>query len=129
MPSSQDRPEDRSEDRKGLPPEFRSASVDLTGRDAENLALGEIDYVKAAFKWQYNWIALSGAAVFAIISASALPLLMAAGVELMYLSAVPQISRFRRLARSWKQEEEKRRLEWQLARVMQFLPASMRKRY
>ncbi len=29
------------------------------------------NYVKAAFHWQYNWISLGGAAVFAIVSGTA----------------------------------------------------------
>src|SRR5258708_2838 len=115
------------ENRPGSPPEF--APVDITGREEQSLVLSELDYVKAAFKWQYNWIVLAGAATFAMISHNTLPLLMAAGVELMYLSAVPQVARFRRLVRSWKMEEEKLRLEWQLARVAQFLPPSLRKCY
>ena len=59
------------------------------------------NYVKAAFHWQYNWISLAGAAAFALISGTALPILLAAGLELMYLAIVPQSSRFRRLVRSW----------------------------
>ena len=69
---------------------------------------GQINFVKAALNWQYNWIAMAGAAAFAVVSGSGLPLILAAGVELMYLSVVPNNSRFQRLVRSWKWQEEKR---------------------
>ena len=36
---------------------------------------GQINFVREAFHWQYNLIGLGGAAVFALISLSALPLL------------------------------------------------------
>ena len=91
--------------------------------------LGELDYLKAAFMWQYNWIALAGAVGFAMIAGSALPLITAAGLELMYLSAVPNMSRFRRLVRSWKLQEEKRLLDWALYRIAQTLPPPVRKHY
>ncbi len=65
-----------------------------------------INYVKEAAKLQYNWIALAGAAAFAIISASAVPLVLAAGLELIYLSTVPHNARFQRLVRSWKFAEQ-----------------------
>jgi hypothetical protein len=91
--------------------------------------LAESDYVAAAFKWQYNWIALGGAACFALVAGTALPLLMAAGVELMYLSAVPRMSRFRRLVRSWQMAEEKRLADLHLFQIAQELPPPIRKRY
>ena len=117
------------EGRQGSPREFPSAPLDITGRDAESPVLTQTDYVKAAFMWQYNLIALAGAAVFAMVAHDALPLLMAAGVELMYLSAVPQMERFRRLVRSWKAMEDQRLLDWRLARVAQYLPPALHKRY
>lgn len=87
------------------------------------------NYVKEALKWQYNWIGLLGAAAFALVSGSGLPLLLAAGLELVYVSLVPQSSRFRRLVRSWKYAEEKRRHDMKLARTFQELPSEMRLRY
>jgi hypothetical protein len=90
---------------------------------------GGVNYLKAAFHWQYNWIGLGGAAAFAVISASALPLLLAAGVELIYLSTVPQNSRFQRLVRSWKYAEEKRQRELSLSALFHELPQEMRVRY
>ncbi len=75
---------------------------------------GDISYVKEAAKLQYNWIALAGIAGFALVSGSALPLLLGAGLELMYLSLVPQNARFQRLVRSWKYADEKREHDMQL---------------
>jgi len=76
--------------------------------------ISDPSYVKAAFQWQYNLIAIGGAVAFAALSASGLPLILGAGLELMYLSVVPQMGRFRRLARSWKYAEEKRALDLKL---------------
>jgi len=71
----------------------------------DNSTKSEINYVKEAAKLQYNWITLAGITGFALVSGSALPLLLGAGLELMYLSLVPQNSRFQRLVRSWKYAE------------------------
>jgi len=90
---------------------------------------GQINFVRAALKWQYNWIAIAGAAAFALVSASGLPLILAAGLELMYLSLVPNSGRFQRLVRSWKYEEEKRRHEAKLSAMFHELPPEMRTRY
>jgi len=90
---------------------------------------GSISYVKAAFHWQYNWISLAGAAGFAVISGSALPLLLAAGLELIYLSTVPQNARFQRLVRSWKYAEQKKQQERGLNDLFRELPPEMRARY
>jgi hypothetical protein len=98
-------------------------------RGAEELGLDKIDFVNEALRWQYNWIGLAGAAVFALISGTGLPLVLAAGLELIYLSVVPQSSRFRRLVRSWKYAEEKRRRELKLSAVFDELPPEKRKRY
>jgi hypothetical protein len=98
-------------------------------RGAEELGLDKIDFVKEALHWQYNWIGLAGAAAFALISGTGLPLVLAAGLELIYLSVVPQSSRFRRLVRSWKYADEKRRRELKLSAVFDELPPEKRKRY
>lgn len=90
---------------------------------------GGLNYLKAAFHWQYNWIGLGGAAAFAVISASALPLLLAAGVELIYLSTVPQNARFQRLVRSWKYAEDKRQRDMSLSALFHELPQEMRVRF
>jgi len=95
----------------------------------EGLGLDRIHYVKEAFQWQYNWIGLAGAAVFALLSGSGLPLVLAAGLELMYLSLAPQSSRFRRLVRSWKYAEQRRRQQEKLRVMFHELPPELRTRY
>lgn len=89
----------------------------------------KIDYLKAAFHWQYNWITLAGAGVFALVSGTALPILLAAGVELMYLAIVPQNWRFQRLVRSWKFAEEQQKHQQQLGDMLRSLPAELQSRY
>lgn len=88
-----------------------------------------LDYIRAAFFWQYNLIALGGAGLFAAASHSTLPLLLAAGCELMYLATVPQMSRFRRMVRSWKLKEEKQANRARLKQMYDELPQEMKNRY
>jgi len=87
------------------------------------------NYVKAAFHWQYNWISLAGAGIFALVSGTALPILLAAGFELMYLALVPQSSRFRRLVRSWQLADEQLKHQEKLNEMLRNLPAEMQSRY
>jgi len=87
------------------------------------------NYVKAAFHWQYNWISLAGAAAFALISGTALPILLAAGLELMYLAIVPQSSRFRRLVRSWELADEQLKHQQKLNEMLRNLSPEMQSRY
>jgi hypothetical protein len=115
-------PESKPEDKEtGL----RSAML----HKAEDFGVDNTNFVKAALKWQYNWIGLAGAAAFAIVSGSGLPLVLAAGLELIYVSVVPQSSRFRRLVRSWKYAEEKRKQDVKVRGLFQELPVPMRDRY
>jgi len=72
---------------------------------------------------------LAGLTGFAVVSGSALPLLLGAGLELMYLSLVPQNSRFQRLVRSWKYAEEKRQYDRRLTGMFHEIPSEMRLRY
>jgi len=95
----------------------------------DKLGLGQINFVKEALKWQYNWIGLAGAAAFALVSGSGLPLVLAAGLELIYISLAPQSSRFRRLVRSWKYAEEKRKREEKLRAMYREVPPELRARY
>ena len=95
----------------------------------EEIDDSRINFVKEAFGWQYNWIALAGAAAFALVSGSGLPLILAAGLELIYLSLVPRNQRFRRLVRSWKYEEQKRRHQMKLWQIFKELPREMQGRY
>jgi hypothetical protein len=121
-------PEDKSASRSS---EEKPGSALRSGieRGVEELGLDKINFVKEALKWQYNWIGLAGAAAFALISGTGLPLVLAAGLELIYLSLVPQSSRFRRLVRSWKYAEEKRLHEQKLTALFHELPAETRRRY
>jgi uncharacterized protein YukE len=96
---------------------------------SEDKELSGSDYLKAAFHWQYNRIALGGAVAFALVSGSLFPILLGAGLELMYLSLVPNNSRFQRLVRSWKYEDEKKEREKSLSALFYELPPEMRARY
>ena len=95
----------------------------------DEAGLAQHDYVKAALKWQYNWIGLAGAAAFAVVSGTGLPLVLAAGLEMIYVAVVPQSSRFRRLVRSWKYAEEKREHQAKLNEMYRNLLPEMRSRY
>ena len=70
-----------------IPGDIKSAAPELSD---------SINYLKEAFTHQYNWIALAGAAAFALVSLNGLPLILAAGLELIYLSVVPNSSYRRR---------------------------------
>jgi hypothetical protein len=89
----------------------------------------DINFVKEAFHLQYNWIALAGAGVFALLSGSLLPAILAGGMELMYLAIVPQNWRFQRLVRSWKFSEEQQRHQQKLSQMLRSLPSDMQSRY
>jgi hypothetical protein len=115
-----------------MPEEKPNFGTELKGAidsKLDEFGLTQTDYVKAALNWQYNWIGLAGAAAFAIVSGTGLPLVLAAGIELMYMALVPQSSRFRRLVRSWKYAAEKRAHELKLNELYKELPADMRARY
>jgi len=92
-------------------------------------AVDPTNYLKAAFHWQYNWISLAGAFVFALVSGTALPIFLAAGLELMYLALVPQSSQFRRLVRSWQLAEEQRKHQQKLSEMLQNLSPEMQSRF
>src|SRR5215470_5869415 len=87
------------------------------------------NYVKAAFHWQYNWISLAGAGLFALVAGTALPILVAAGLELMYLAVVPQSSRFRRLVRSWQLADQQLKHQQKLNEMLRNLSSEMQSRY
>jgi hypothetical protein len=89
----------------------------------------KISYVKEAFHLQYNWIALAGAGAFALISGTFLPLILAGGVELMYLAIIPQNQRFQRLVRSRKFAEQQKHKQQQLSEMLRGLPAELQSRY
>ena len=89
----------------------------------------DINYFKEAFNIQYNWIGLGAAGAFALVGATFLPLILAAGAELIYLATVPNNSRFRRLVRSWKLAEEKQRTQQSLTDLLRHLPGDLQTRY
>jgi hypothetical protein len=64
------------------------------------VAQEEPSYFAHAFKSQYNLIGLATALGFAVLSGSALPLILAAGVEMMVLPLVAGNERFQRLVRA-----------------------------
>src|SRR5450759_522958 len=98
-------------------------------REAQDLGVDNTNFVKEALKWQYNWIGLAGAAAFAVIAGSGFPLVLAAGLELIYVALVPQSSRCRRLVRSWQYAEEKRRIDVKLQAMYKEIPPEMQVRY
>jgi hypothetical protein len=89
----------------------------------------KINFVKEAFHLQYNWIAMVSAGAFALVSASFLPIILAGGLELMYLAIVPQNWRFQRLVRSWKFSEQQQKQHQQLGDLLRNLPAELQSRY
>lgn len=114
-----------AEKKAGITGEIRN----IIGREIDEAGLSQIDYVKEALTWQYNWIGLAGAAAFAVVSGSGLPLVLAAGLELIYVSLVPQSNRFRRLVRSWKYASNKRDHQAKLNQLFEELSPQLRSRY
>jgi len=72
---------------------------------------------------------MAGAGAFALISGSFLPIILAGGLELMYLAIVPQNWRFQRLVRSWKLSEQQKRRQQMLNEMLRSLPPEMQSRY
>jgi len=104
----------------------------IPGFDDQSSTTGqqeEINFVKEALKLQYNWIPLAGIATFAVISGSFLPIILAGGLELMYLAIVPQNWRFQRLVRSWKFAEQQQQQQRQFNAMLRNLPSEMQSRY
>jgi hypothetical protein len=64
-----------------------------------------------------------------VLSGSALPLILVAGVELIYLSVIPHNKRFQRLVRSWQYAEEKKQHNLKINEMFQQLPPETRLRY
>ncbi|MBM3736810.1 MAG: hypothetical protein FJW39_13590 [Acidobacteria bacterium] len=95
----------------------------------DNERRDDINYIKEAFGWQYNVIGMVGVGAFALLSGSALPLLLGAGLELMYLATVPNNSRFQRLIRSQRHSEEKQAQAVDLQKLVNELTQDDRNRY
>lgn len=93
----------------------------------------EPNYFAKAFKSQYNIIGLATAAGFAIVSGTWLPLLVAAGVEMMVLPLVSGNERFRRLVRARESEEKvqqkEQRQQLEVSEMLRFLSDHERARY
>jgi hypothetical protein len=93
----------------------------------------EPNYLTAAFKSQYNLIGLGTALGFAILSGTALPLLLAAGVELMVLPLVAGNGRFQRLIRARvsqdKVEEQQEKVQMEAGEMLRQLSDFERGRY
>mgnify|MGYP000036764353 CR=1 FL=1 len=87
------------------------------------------NYYKEAFQWQYNVIGLLGALAASVLSVSPVPLILAAGVELMYLATVPAMPRFQRLIRSRQFEKEKNERTQTLKQLLSTLPSERRLHY
>jgi hypothetical protein len=92
----------------------------MKGRFSGTLApvpIEEPNYLAHAFKSQYNLIGIGTALGFALLAGSGLPLLIAAGIELVVLPLVSGNGRFQRLVRarlaeeSREQKEQKRQVE------------------
>jgi hypothetical protein len=103
-----------------------SSLPDAPGPDTRDK---DINFVKEAFNIQYNWIALGGAAAFALVTGTAIPIALAGGLELMYLAVVSQHPRFQRLVRSWKFADEQKLNEQKLGDMLRSLPPDMQGRY
>ena len=105
------------------------APVDLQDPSGPPAPEENVNYVKEAFHLQYNWIAMVSAGAFAVVSGSFLPILLAGGLELIYLAIVPQNWRFQRLVRSRKFAEEQQKHQQKLSQMLASLPAEMQSRY
>ena len=93
----------------------------------------EPNYLAHAFKSQYNLIALATALGFAVLGGTFLPLIVAAGVEMVVLPLVSGSPRFQRLirARTSEEEEEKdaARQRMEASEMLQYMPEAERSRY
>jgi hypothetical protein len=93
----------------------------------------EPNYFAKAFKSQYNVIGLATAVGFAVISGTWLPILVAAGVEMMVLPLVSGNERFRRLVKAResqeKVQEKEQRQQLEVSEMLRFLPDPERIRY
>jgi hypothetical protein len=93
----------------------------------------EPNYFAHAFKSQYNLIGLATAIGFAALSASFLPLLIVAGVEMAILPLVSGSERFRRLIRARvsedRDDERQEKADRELSEIFRSLPDPERMRY
>jgi hypothetical protein len=93
----------------------------------------EPNYLAHAFKSQYNLIGLGTLIGFALLSGTALPLLLAAGAEMVILPLVAGSERYKRLVRARLLQEEasekQKRREVEASEMLRSLPEVERDRY
>ncbi|HET6897767.1 MAG TPA: hypothetical protein VFK70_05445 [Vicinamibacteria bacterium] len=93
----------------------------------------EPNYLAHAFKSQYNLIGLGTALGFAILSGTFLPIIVAAGVEMVVLPLVSGSGRFQRLVRARTSEEadeqDAARQRMESSEMLQYMPEAERARY
>jgi hypothetical protein len=93
----------------------------------------EPNYLAHAFKSQYNLIGLGTALGFAILSGTLLPIIVAAGVEMVVLPLVSGSGRFQRLVRARTSEEadeqDAARQRMESSEMLQYMPEAERARY
>jgi hypothetical protein len=93
----------------------------------------EPNYLAHAFKSQYNLIGLGTALGFAVLSGTLLPIIVAAGVEMVVLPLVSGSARFQRLVRARTSEEadelDAARQRMEASEMMQYMPEVERSRY
>jgi hypothetical protein len=93
----------------------------------------EPNYLAHAFKSQYNLIGLGTALGFAILSGTLLPIIVAAGVEMVVLPLVSGSGRFQRLVRARTSEEAEEqdaaRQRMESSEMLQYMPEAERARY
>jgi hypothetical protein len=93
----------------------------------------EPNYLAHAFKSQYNLIGLGTALGFAVLSGTLLPIIVAAGLEMVVLPLVSGNSRFQRLVRARTSEEAEEqhaaRQRMEASEMLQYMPDPERQRY
>jgi hypothetical protein len=93
----------------------------------------EPNYFAQAFKSQYNLIGLGTALGFALLAGSGLPLILAAGAQLVILPLVAGNERFQRLVRARlsaaAHEEKKEKKQVETFEILRGLPENERQRY
>jgi hypothetical protein len=93
----------------------------------------EPNYLAHAFKSQYNLIGLGTALGFAVLSGTLLPIIVAAGVEMVVLPLVSGSARFQRLVRARTSEEAEEQVQarqrMESSEMLQYMPEAERQRY
>jgi len=93
----------------------------------------EPNYLAHAFRSQYNLIGLGTALGFAVLSGTLLPIIVAAGIEMVVLPLVSGSPRFQRLIRARTSEEEDEkdaaRQRMEASEMLQYMPEVERSRY